>query len=316
MKYTFFIPAYKAKFFKVAIDSILAQTYTDFKIVVSDDNSPEGINGMIRDYISCDKITYIRNAHNIGGKDLVNHWNKLLKQCDTEYLIIASDDDVYHPDFLKEINELSIKFPDTNVLRARTIRINNFGEWTAKEDIFDEHQSNIEALHSIFCGNYIGCIGNYVFKTSAIKNSGGFVYLPYAWFSDILTVVNNLTFGQANTHDALFYFRISDYNISNIRQCKAVDKEKLIATLHADHWLSEKIATMPTNNSFEDKLKTETIIALRHRIYGQCGDYSWSIPFFKWNTIYRDLKRGPQFNFKSFLKYFSISVINRIFQNR
>ncbi len=310
------MPAYKAKFFKAALDSILSQTYTDFKIVVSDDNSPEGIKDMISDHGHCDKITYLRNTHNIGGKDLVNHWNKLLKQCDTDYLIIASDDDVYHPDFLKEINALSIKYPNTNVLRARTIRINELGEWTAKEDIFDEHQSTMEALHSIFCGNYIGCIGNYVFKTSAIRDSGGFIYLPYAWFSDILTVVNNLTlFGQANTQDALFYFRISDYNISNIRQSKVVDREKLNATIRADRWLSEKIATTATNNSFEDKLKAETIIALKHRIYGQCGDYSWSIPFFKWNRIYRGLERGPHFNFKSFLKYFSISVINRIFQN-
>ncbi len=311
MKYTFLLPAYKAKFFKLALNSILSQTYTDYKIIISDDNSPENIKGIIDEYTHCDKITYIRSTVNIGGKDLVNHWNKLLKLCDTEYLIMASDDDIYHPDFLSTIDRLSRKYPNANVLRSRVIRINGNGEWTAKEDIFDEYQNSIEAIHSIFCGNYIGCIGNYVFKTSALKKSDGFIYMPFAWFSDILTVVNNLSFGQANTQEPLFYFRVSGCNISSIKKAKDVDKEKLIATIRTDCWLSKYIVTVTSEKTFEQKLISDTIIALKHRIYGQCGDYSWSVPIIKWGDIYQRLKKNSFFSSKSFMKYFSIALINR-----
>lgn len=312
MKYTFFIPAYKAKYLRDALESILSQTYTDFKVIISDDNSPYNLESIVDEYKNCGKITYLKNANNIGGRDLANHWNKLLHLCDTEYIIMASDDDIYHPDFLKQANILSLKYPQANIIRARAIRINAQGDTIAKEDIFDEHQRSIEALHSIFCGNYIGCIGNYVFKTSALKESGGFIYMPYAWFSDILTVINNLSsYGQVNTQEVLFSFRLSGQNISSTKQDKSVDREKLIATISTDNWLSEHIEHICAESLFEDRLKTESITAYKHRIYGQCGDYSWAVPFYKWVKIYNKLKRNKYFSSKSFLKYFFISIINR-----
>ena len=42
----------------------------------------------------------------MGGKSLVSHWNLLVDMCDTEYFIMASDDDVYEPEFMKEIDSL------------------------------------------------------------------------------------------------------------------------------------------------------------------------------------------------------------------
>ena len=317
MKYTFLMPSYKAKYFKAALDSILAQTYTDYQVIISDDNSPENLDKLVEEYSSnknFPKIKYIKGKNNIGGKDLVLHWNKILNYCNSEYIIMASDDDIYHPNFLEKIDELSIKYPEVDVLRARTMRIDLNGNPTSKEDIFDEKQTGIEAIHSIFCGNYIGCIGNYVFKTSSIQEAGGFIYMPYAWFSDLLTVANHIiSKGQTNTKDILFQFRISNQNISNIKHNKEVEKEKLLATIKTDQWLSSFFETIKVNDSFEDRLKNDSITAYKHRIYGQCGDYSWAIPFYKWVKIYKQLKQNKYFSAKSFFKYFSLSIINRTF---
>ena len=40
-KYSFVLPAYKATFLREAIDSILAQSYTDFELIIVNDASPD-----------------------------------------------------------------------------------------------------------------------------------------------------------------------------------------------------------------------------------------------------------------------------------
>lgn len=312
-KYTFLLPAYKAEYLKESIGSLLAQTYSDFKIIVSDDNSPENIKEIV-DSFKDNRIEYRRNEENIGGLRLAEHWNLLLDLCDTEYLIVASDDDVYSTKFLENIDFLTIKFPLVNVFRARTQRINNDGEVTSREDIFEEYQGCVEALHGMFCGNYIGCVGNYVFRTDALRQAGGFADLPYAWFSDMQTVISMQEKGQANTNQILFSFRLSNINISSSKQDKNVDFFKLKATILFDKWLSEYISQLPSCDTvLETNYIKESLSSFKHRIYGQCGDYSWALPVTKWyHDIYRQLKGHAFFSSKSFMKYFLISIINRI----
>ncbi len=313
-KYTFLLPAYKVEYLKEALDSLMAQTFTSFKVIVSDDNSPEDIKGIIKSY-NDDRIEYRKNDNNIGGLKLSDHWNLLLGLCDTEYVIVASDDDVYSENFLEDIDNLATKYPLVNVLRARTQRINNDGEVTSREDIFEEYEDCITALHSMFCGNYIGCIGNYVFRTEALRQACGFADLPYAWFSDMQTVISMQGNGQANTREVLFSFRLSDINISNTKQNKKVDFFKLQATILFDKWLSEYISRLPSSDSvLERNYIKETLSRFKHRVYGQCGDYSWALPIIKWrHDIYKQLKGHAFFSSKSFIKYFLISITNRIY---
>ena len=313
-KYTFLLPAYKAKYLKEALDSLLVQTYGDFKIIVSDDNSPEGIKDIV-DSFDDNRIEYRKNENNIGGLNLADHWNLLLSLCDTEYVIVASDDDIYSPFFLEEIDKLTNKYPDVNVLRARTQRINDSNDRTAQEDIFDEYQGRVAALHSMFCGNYIGCVGNYVFRKESLRRAGGFADLPYAWFSDMQTVISMQDKGQVNTKQILFSFRLSDINISSSKRDKKVDSFKLKATISFDKWLSNYVNSLPPSDTvLESNYIKEIISNFKHRVYGQCGDYSWAFSVPKWYyNIYKQLKGHLYFSSKSFMKYFLISIINRIY---
>lgn len=310
-KYTFLLPAFKAKYLRQAIDSILAQTYKDFNVLVSDDCSPENLKTIVDSYDDS-RITYRCNEKNIGGKDLVDHWNLLVNICDSEYLIMASDDDIYEPTFLEEIDNLTRMYPDVNLFRARVQRIDNEDNVTSKEDIFDEYQTEIETVHSIFCGNYIGCIGNYVFKTKPLKQIDGFVNLPYAWFSDMLTAIAMAKHGQANTSKTHFYFRLSESNISNTARNRSMEQQKLQATIYFDRWMSNYVASIDDDGTKLSKNQLDDIkSAFKHRVYSQCGDYSWSVSVFKWKSIYESLQQNNFFSRNSFLKHFGISVINR-----
>ena len=136
VKYSFVLPAYKSQFFKEAINSILSQTYKDFELIIVNDSSPEDIDSIIKVYNDT-RIRYYVNEENIGGKNLVTQWNRCLKYAVGEYIILASDDDVYDLEYLEKMNILVEKYPNVNIFRPRVQYINEKGNviFTEKKNI-------------------------------------------------------------------------------------------------------------------------------------------------------------------------------------
>lgn len=56
MKFTIAIPAYKRTFLKECIDSILAQTYKDFELIIINDASPEDLDSVVEFTTNCYSI--------------------------------------------------------------------------------------------------------------------------------------------------------------------------------------------------------------------------------------------------------------------
>lgn len=218
-KFTFLLPAFKSKFFACVLKSILRQTYSDFLVVVSDDCSPEPMKEIFDQVCGNDpRFYYRRNSNNLGGRggeNLTTHWNCLLGYCDSEYVILASDDDVYAVNFLEEINQLINVYPSVCLFRARVQKINEKNVAVKHEVCGNVFFSQMEFMVKAFDDEFIGCISNYVFKTKTLKEVGGFVNFPAAWFSDYATVFKVAKHGCCMTTDILFSFRISTLNITN-----------------------------------------------------------------------------------------------------
>lgn len=249
-KYTFLLPAYKARYFDEALRSIQRQTYRDFLVLISDDCSPEDLRSIAEPYLQDPRFAYRRNERNIGGRDLVKHWNLLLSLAKEEYVIIASDDDVYEPHFLEKIDALTAKYPFADIIRSRIREINVQGEPIWEDTIYMEFQCELEAV----CSYPTVCMGNNVFKRSALNSAGGFVAFPYGMGSDNATVMMMSKNGMANTHEILFNFRISDIQISNTSKKKDVNEWKLKAALDFHTWMNDYIATI----NYEHTLLNET----------------------------------------------------------
>ena len=243
MKYTFLLPAYKGRFLDEMLRSIQGQTYTDFKVVISDDNSPEDLRSICEPYLSDPRFTYRRNEENMGGKSLVAHWNLLVDMCDTEFLILASDDDVYEPQFLEEIDKLTMKYPQVDIFKARASITDEKGEVIHIDLRYHEYEDNHQFLRSHFTDGSVKCIANLVLRTQKLKAIKGFHNTPLAWYSDQITSIEMSDNGCANTADILFYFRKSNYNISGAPVNTQVANKKAIATLYADKWFSQYLKT-------------------------------------------------------------------------
>lgn len=225
---TFLLPAFKAKYLAEMLESIKNQTYTDFKVLISDDCSPEPIREVCEPYLADPRFIYRRNEENMGSKSLVAHWNLLVDLCDTEYLVMSSDDDVYSPTFLEEMIRLLKKYPKVDLLRARVQTIDTDGKRTNVDSPTDEYESQKEYLYNTVTTIRLQCIANFVCRTSSLKQIGGYQDFPLAMASDVAMMLSLCVNGVANSRAVLFSFRCSGENIS-IKSNSEIDRKKLQA---------------------------------------------------------------------------------------
>lgn len=258
-KYTFLVPAFKTDYFELSLLSMLNQSYSRFKIIVSDDCSPAPITEIVEKVeeklpstICKEQLIYRRNKENIGGQSLVKHWNLLVNLCDTDYLIMASDDDVYDKDFLYEINELVSKYPMSDLFCSRSQRINQNNTILAKDAPTEEWNSQVDFLNGLYFLHRIKCIGNYVFKTTALRQAGGFLDFPLAWGSDDATASLLSKNGVGITKEILFSFRLSGKNIST-KIDKLIVGQKVRARMKNIEWFDKFIKTVETDGSLLER---------------------------------------------------------------
>ncbi len=229
---SFILPAYKARFLAEAIASILAQRVPHWELVIIDDASPEDLKAIV-DTFADPRIRYYRNAKNIGGRDLVEQWNHCISYAAGEYLVLAADDDIYHPDYLKTCLDLAATYPDVNLIRARVAVIGEKNELLNIDGSTPTYCSKHAFLYYWLRATVFTCIGNYMFKTNALKDKG-FVNFPSAFCSDAATAILLAEDGVANTQDMLFSFRISGIHLSS---SKAQLDKKLEANTQFYSWL-------------------------------------------------------------------------------
>lgn len=74
MKFSILLPAYKKKYLYECIESCLAQTYSDFEIIIVDDASPEDLKAVVGQFSDI-RIRYYRNEKNCGALHVVDNWN-------------------------------------------------------------------------------------------------------------------------------------------------------------------------------------------------------------------------------------------------
>lgn len=285
MLFSFILPAYKARYLHEAIESILNQTYHDFELVIVDDASPENLKEIV-DKFDDDRIRFYRNAVNVGGKNLVRQWNCCISYAKGDYVILASDDDIYSPEYLETFLLLIKKYPEVNVFRPRIQKIDANGRITDIDAHLTEYMSDLEYIYYYSRGFLFSGIPQYIFKISALKEIGGFVDLPAAWFSDDLTVLSLIGNGIVSSPRILFSFRISDINISAKRNDWDLLKKKIGASnqycLKAEKLLKSRSLAQYT--SLEKFYYTSSLGSAKYKARGIVADILYKeglVAFFK-----------------------------------
>lgn len=117
----------KKNLVKLAIDSILNQTYKDFEFIICDDGSNDGTYEMVQDLIKNDKrVILIKNNENKGLAYSLNHCLSIAKG---KYIARMDADDISMPDRLeKQIGFLN-KHLEYAMVGCNLLLINDKGIW-------------------------------------------------------------------------------------------------------------------------------------------------------------------------------------------
>lgn len=93
------IPVFNgAEYLKECLDSVLAQTFRDFEIIIVDNQSTDATVSIINSYTDA-RIKFFQNATNIG---MIPNWNVALSKASGTYVKILPADDVIYPTLLAE----------------------------------------------------------------------------------------------------------------------------------------------------------------------------------------------------------------------
>lgn len=251
-KVSFILPAYKERFLKESIESVLTQTYRDFELIVVDDCSPENLKQIV-DQFDDSRISYYCNERNLGGKDLIAAWEHAMFYAKGEWCVLASDDDVYAPEYLEEMFRLTEKYPQVDVVHARSAIIDGSGRWIKDGELRKEWESAIELTYSRGICRNLQAMPDFMFRKAAFEEIGGFVNFPIAWYSDDATwMMLAKNGGIACSSRVLFFCRMSELNIS---ATPSHIPEKLEAGYRFSRWARSFIRDIQPINVGEGRMK-------------------------------------------------------------
>lgn len=112
--FSIIMPNYnKARYIKTAIDSVLAQTYKNWELIIVDDASTDNSVDVIEPFLSDKRIKLIRNRDNKGvgyvARTAVEHSSG-------EIVGTLDSDDALHKDALKVMVEEHLKYPEYGLI--------------------------------------------------------------------------------------------------------------------------------------------------------------------------------------------------------
>lgn len=154
-----------ASYLQEALDSLYAQTYQDFKIILCDDGSKDDTYAIAqRNAEKHDNIVLIRNERNMGLNFTLNH---CLEYADTEYCARMDGDDLSEPTrFEKEIRFLD-EHPEFAIVSAPMKHFDENGVYRVQKG-GGEPQLKDYPKSSPFC--HAPCM----VRTEAYKAVGGY----------------------------------------------------------------------------------------------------------------------------------------------
>jgi len=92
------------KFLRQALDSLLAQDFADFELIISDNASEDATQAISLEYAARDpRVRYHRNETNVGGTE---NFNRAFRLSSGEYFMWAGGHDVWAPTYLSRCIEV------------------------------------------------------------------------------------------------------------------------------------------------------------------------------------------------------------------
>lgn len=114
------------KYLAQSLDSLLAQTYRDFELIISDNASTDATEAICRRYAAADaRVRYVRQPENCGSNE---NFNRAFRLGRGELFKWAAHDDLHDPTFLERCVGVLDRDPSVVAVHTRTAEIGPAGE--------------------------------------------------------------------------------------------------------------------------------------------------------------------------------------------
>lgn len=158
------IPTYnRREYLKQTLDSVFAQTYKDYEVVILDDGSTDGTGEMVE----------------AGGYDVRYYWrenqgeaatcNELIELAQGKYISFVHSDDLLYPDSVERMVNALLAEPDDIVVYGDYVRIDEHGNDCGRSNkkLYSGHVTQY-----VFENNIVHACGS-MFSKKALQEVGG-----------------------------------------------------------------------------------------------------------------------------------------------
>ncbi len=195
-----------ARYLREAIDSILAQTFTDFEFIIVDDGSTDETPAILDSYTD-PRIVRLRNETNIG---LTKSLNRGLAIARGEYVARQDADDVSFPERIQKQVAFLDAHPIVAMVGSAYYQIDPYGALIGIVLLPCDHQAIADELlyHCCFCH------GATIFRLNQVRQVGNYneeFVVAQDWDLWVRLMQN---YQLANLPDALYKLRCSSRSIS------------------------------------------------------------------------------------------------------
>ncbi|MHC4742450.1 MAG: glycosyltransferase family 2 protein [Planctomycetota bacterium] len=228
--------AYNAeRFIGRAIESVLAQTYDNFELVIVDDGSTDGTGDIVA---SCTdpRIRYIRTSH----KNCAAARNRVIVEAKGEYLLCVDSDDYIAPDYIEKIVAWALKHPEIDYFYPSRLQpVDASGAATGEQWEYMDFSDN-RVLPSFLFDKGYGPIPNpgSLKRRALFERTGG--YDDVDSVEDFVFLCKNalkIRFMRVDAHTDYFYTRLpsgSSHNFEARNRIMADTLNKMVSLYGAD----------------------------------------------------------------------------------
>lgn len=270
------------------LDSILNQTYTNFRLLVSDDASTDSTLKILKEYEEKDsRIEIYGHQKNMG---IVANFEFLIGKVRSEYFMFADQDDIWEKDKIeKTLNKIQetdsdLVYTDLEVVNSRLKQVAP-SYWKLKG--FENKIKKYNNFESLYLNNYItGCTmlvkSKWINEFLPLPKSTSYVLHDY-WISLIVSQSGKISYIDEPT---------IKYRQHNHNKVGSKTKSEELDTLDEirDMFINVKIEHFKTFIENEDKFKSDEIKELNKKAL----------------EYYEKLKNVKKINFSNWALFFKL----------
>ena len=201
------MPVYNAeRYIRQALDSLLAQDYKNFELIISDNASTDHTPEICQGYVARDKrIRYYRNKMNLGS---FRNFNRVAELSSGKYIMFAAYDDLWDSTFISRCVPILEENPEVVLVYSQAVLIGPDGSQIGLRNnpIDTRGMSAVHRYKHVLWNPW--CFMVYgVIRRETLSQTG---ILRNVWGSAFVTLVELALKGEfAQIGEPLFYYRKS-----------------------------------------------------------------------------------------------------------